>query len=332
MTAESHRTFHPWGFNYGNAGRLMEDFWNDDWKTFADDFAEMKAMGANVVRVHLQFGKFMTAPDKPNCDAMKQLARMLKLAEQIGIYLDVTGLACYRPGDMPKWYDDLGEPARWAAQSNFWREVASVCADSPAVFCYDLMNEAISPGGPREAGKRWMSGNLFGGFDFVQFIALDPAGRSRDEIAGQWIRAMTAAIREHDKETPVTVGIIPWSRAWKHLSGFSPEMMAKELDFISVHIYPDAKQPGEAMESLRKYAVGKPIVVEETFALSCSIKDEEEFLRESREVACGWIGHYDGQTIAEADAMERAGKLSMHDAIYRDWMRLFVKLKSESSP
>src|SRR5437763_11462145 len=61
-TAESQQAFHPWGFNYGNQGRLMEDFWNDDWQTFAGDFREMKALGANVVRVHLQYGKFMSAP------------------------------------------------------------------------------------------------------------------------------------------------------------------------------------------------------------------------------------------------------------------------------
>ena len=35
----------------------------------------------------------------------------------------------------------MDEPARWAAQARFWAEVAKVCATSPAVFCYDLMNE-----------------------------------------------------------------------------------------------------------------------------------------------------------------------------------------------
>ena len=86
------------------------------------------------------------------------------------------------------------------------------------------------------------------------------------------------------------------------------------------------------MESLRQYNVGKPVVIEETFNLSCTAPEEEKFLRESKEIACGWIGHYDGQTLAEADALERDGKLSIHDAIYRDWLRLFVKLKPELAP
>src|SRR5687768_14171129 len=68
----SGRPFRPWGMNYGNAGRLMEDFWDNDWQTFAQDFRDLKALGANVVRVHLQFGKFMRAPNEPDAAALRQ--------------------------------------------------------------------------------------------------------------------------------------------------------------------------------------------------------------------------------------------------------------------
>src|SRR5688572_4076056 len=79
--AQSEKSFRPWGVNYGNNGRLMEDFWDTDWQTLADDFQEIKQMGANVVRVHLQFSRFMEAPGRPNAAALKQLRRMLTLAE-----------------------------------------------------------------------------------------------------------------------------------------------------------------------------------------------------------------------------------------------------------
>ncbi|MCI0620569.1 MAG: hypothetical protein L0387_02680, partial [Acidobacteria bacterium] len=101
IIAKSGQPFRPWGMNYGNAGRLMEDFWDTDWETLAGDFRELKALGANVVRVHLQFGKFMRAPNEPNAGALKQLRRLLRLAEQTALRLDVTGLACYRPADVP---------------------------------------------------------------------------------------------------------------------------------------------------------------------------------------------------------------------------------------
>lgn len=101
----SGKPFIPWGLNYGNKGRLIEDFWETECETVKEDFREMKQAGANVVRVHLQLGKFMSAPDKPNEKALHILGRLVTLAEQTGIYLDLTGLGCYRTSDNPAWYD-----------------------------------------------------------------------------------------------------------------------------------------------------------------------------------------------------------------------------------
>jgi len=325
---ESKRPFHPWGMNYGNAGRLIEDFWDKDWETLANDFGEMKSLGANTVRVHLQYGKFMTSADQANPRALQQLRRLLTLAEETGLYLDLTGLACYRPRDVPAWYDAMDESKRWAAQARFWEVVAGACASSTAVFCYDLINEPISPAEKRKPGQ-WRSGNLFGGFDFLQYIALDPAGRKREDIPVQWIRRMTAAIRRQDPVGLITVGQLPWSRQAQHLSGFLPARVAPELSFLSVHIYPDSKNPGEALECLRQFLVGRPVVIEETFPLSCSTAELQAFLLASRKGACGWMGHYDGAPADELDALERAGKLTPRQAVYRDWQRLFVRLKSE---
>jgi hypothetical protein len=331
ILARSKTPFHPWGLNYGSRGRLMEDFWNSEWETFASDFREMKALGANIVRVHLQFGRFMAAADKPNSAAFAQLTRLLKLAEETGLYLDVTGLACYRTADVPPWYDALDEPARWTAQANFWRAVAERCAGSPAVFCYDLINEPIVPGQKRKRGD-WYSGKPFGGYDFVQFVALDPAGRKREDIASAWIQRMTRAIRDRDSATPITVGMLPWTQGWGHLSGFVPTKVAPLLDFISVHIYPDTKKPEEAQKALRECVVGKPVVIEETFPLTCSTTELEKFLRESREISCGWIGHYDGTSLEELDAPGREKRMTISQAIMREWLRLFERLKPELAP
>ena len=330
LSVTSNMSFHPWGLNYGHAG-LIEDFWTQDWDRLANDLRAMRRLGANVARVHLQFGRFMTAPQQPNRVALKQLSRLLRVANETGIYLNLTGLGCYRLADVPTWYDALDEPARWDAQSRFWAAIAETCVSSPAVFCYDLINEPFVPGEKREAG-RWGSGKLYGGYDFVQFIALDRAGRNRAEIAVAWTRRMTAAIRAHDKTHLITIGMLPWSRQWGHLSGFVPERVAPEIDFISVHLYPDSKIPGEALEALERVAVGKPVVIEETFPLSCTTKDLEGFLHASRKWACGWILHYDGETPDELDVRERTGTLTMEQAIYRDALRLFVRLKPEFSP
>src|SRR5262249_2164968 len=261
MLAGTTTPFRPWGLNYGNAGRLIEDFWADEWPTVEADFRAMKAMGANAVPVHLQVGKFMIAADKPDAVALERLGKLLALAEQTGLYLDLTGLGCYRKADIPAWYDALAEADRWAVQARFWEAIAERCAARAPVFCYDLMNDPGSPGGKRKP-REWLSGKPFGGYDFVQFIALDPAGRPREEIARQWIKTLSAAIRKHDRRTLITVGLLPWSPEWRHLSGFLPEKVAPELDFVSVHIYPKTGQVDEAMASLKHFSVGRTIVIE----------------------------------------------------------------------
>lgn len=329
VKADSKKPFTPWGVNYGNHGRLMEDFWEKEWETLAGDFREIRALGGNVVRVHLQFGKFMKSADQPNGDALDFLGKLLKLAESSGLYLDITGLACYRPSDTPAWYDQLDDTARWEAQAVFWRAVAERCAGNPAVFCYDLMNEPVAPGAKVE---NWYSGKLFGGYDFIQYIAKNPEGRPREELAADWIRKLTAAIREKDSSTLITVGMLPWISSWKHFSGFIPAKVAPHVDFLSVHIYPKTEDLKEAVQALRECAVGKPVVIEETFPLTCSVQELEEFLRRSRSTACGWMWHYDGITFEEYDAWEKEGKLTMAQALWRDALRSFVRLRPELAP
>ena len=106
----------------------------------------MRQLGANVVRIHLQFHAFMEAADRPNAAALERLKRLTDLADRTGLYLDITGLACYDKPKSPSWYDAMEEPERWAAQGRFWEAVAGCVGASPAVFCYDIMNEPVVPG------------------------------------------------------------------------------------------------------------------------------------------------------------------------------------------
>src|SRR5262245_40094059 len=75
----SGRPFVPGGFNddHDNKGRRIEGYWDDEWPTVETHFGQMKKLGANVVRVHLQFGKFMDAPEKPNGKTLDRLGKLL---------------------------------------------------------------------------------------------------------------------------------------------------------------------------------------------------------------------------------------------------------------
>lgn len=315
VCAPSGRLFHPWGNNYGNQGRLIEDFWATNWATVSDDFHYMKAIGANVVRVHLQFGKFMLAPDQPNPESLARLRRLLLLAEDTGLYLDLTGLACYRRADVPPWFDKLTESERWRAQARFWGSIAGACAGSPAVYCYDLINEPVVATGAN-VQHDWYTGEL-GGLNFLQFINLEPRGRTMEEIALPWLGQMTNAIRQQDKVHLITAGLLPFNPGRNILDKF---------DFVSVHIYPEAGKVDQALATLRDFDIGKPVVIEETFPLSCSAAELKRFLLESRARACGWIGHYNGETINRLEDLQHTGKITAGQTLWLAWMELFREL------
>lgn len=315
--------FIPWGFNYDHdaSGALLEDYWLTDWQRVTQDFAEMKKLGATVVRIHLQFGKFMQTAEQPNEAAIEQLGKLVRLAETTGLYLDVTGLGCYHKQDVPAWYDKLDEAGRWQAQANFWKAVAKTCANSAAIFCYDLMNEPVVPAGDKP-GKDWL-GPAFGDKHFVQYISLDRAGRKRPEIAKAWIKQLVAAVRAEDDQHMITVGLVPWSLDRPGLSsGFLPKEIAPELDFIAVHLYPNKDKLDDDLETLAGFDVGKPIVIEETFPLGCSPEELGEFITASQPKASGWIGFYWGET-PEDYRMKKSPTIA--EAITLGWLEMFER-------
>jgi hypothetical protein len=311
--------FTPWGFNYDHdpKGRLLEDYWDSEWDRVERDFRAMKKLGANVVRIHLQVGKFMAAPDKANEPSLARLGKLLRLAETEGLYLDITGLGCYEKKDVPAWYDKLSEKDRWQAQARFWEAVAERCAGSDAVFCCDLMNEPVVPGGRVDSGD-WLPG-AFAGKYFVQFITLDQAKRPRPGIAREWIKTLATAIRRHDKRHLITVGLVDWSLDRPGLSsGFVPDKISDDLDFLCVHDYPEKGKVADAMSKLAGFDIGKPVVIEETFPLRCSMAEFGQFIDASKKHACGWIGFYWGKTPEELRRSHDIG-----DAITLAWLEFF---------
>ena len=318
--ATSGKRFVVWGVNYDHddSGRLLDEYWIDQWDTVVEDFREIKTLGANCVRIHLQVGKFMKSADQPDPKAQAQLARLVTLAERTELYLDVTGLACYHKANIPAWYDKLSEKKRWAVQAAFWEAVAKTCRNSPAIFCFDLMNEPILPG--KKPATDWLAGE-FGGKHFVQRLALDLQGRTREQIADAWVNTMVEAVRKSDKRHMITVGVIPWVFAFgggKPLF-YSPRI-SKRLDFASVHFYPKKGEVDKALKALKAYEIGKPLVIEEIFPLKCSNKELTEFIDKSSSHTDGWISFYWGTPAAQLRAK---AKPTIGDAITASWLDEF---------
>ncbi|MHC4203882.1 MAG: neutral/alkaline non-lysosomal ceramidase N-terminal domain-containing protein [Planctomycetota bacterium] len=318
--AGSGEKFVAWGFNYDHddSGRLLEDYWHHEWPTIVEDFKEIKELGANVVRIHPQVSKFIQTPTEPNQTSLEQLARLVELAERTGLYLDITGLGCYHKKDVPEWYDAMDEAARWNVQAKYWEAIAKTCAGSPAIFCYDLMNEPILPGAEK-AETDWLAGE-FGGKHFVQRITLDLAGRTREQVARAWVDKLVSAIRKHDQRHMITVGVIPWAHTFPNAKPlFYSSQVGSNLDFVSVHFYPKKGEVEKALTALAVYDVGKPLVIEETSPLWCGQDDFSQFFNGSREIADGWIGFYWGTTIDEY--AQRKNDIAA--GIMREWLEFF---------
>lgn len=316
-----------WGFNYDrdDAGRLLEDYWADEWDTVAGDFREMKALGANVVRVHLQFGRFLPEPGRPDAANLARLSKLVRLAEDVGLYLDVTGLGCYHKADVPAWYAALGEAARWDAQAAFWAAVAGACRGSPAIFCYDLMNEPILVGGA-DAGD-WLPGPSLAGEHFVQRITLDLKGRTDQAVAQAWVAKLAAVVRTADDRPLVTVGTIPWAQVFKGAKPLfeSPEV-GGPLDFVSVHFYAKKVPVAESVATLKVYAVGKPLVVEEFFPLEAGVETTEAFVEAARPMVDGWVSFYWGKTVEE-----NRRKGDVNGAIVAEWLERFQRMAARDA-
>ncbi len=321
-TANSGRPFVPWGVNYDHdaEGRLIEDYWEEEWPTVVQDFQEIKELGANVVRVHLQLGMFMRQSDQPNTQTLDRLDSLLELAEETGLYLDITGLGCYHKQDVPPWYDSMTDEERWTVQARFWEEVARIGARSHAVFCYDLMNEPVVTAGSKKETD-WLLGELGGKF-FVQRINRDGEGRTNKTIAKAWVDRLTTAIRKHDRRHLITVGVIPWAHTFPGARPlfYDPEV-GNNLDFVSVHFYPETGKLDKALKALAVYDVGKPLVIEEMFPLKCTIDELSEFIEQSKGVADGWMSFYWGKRIDEYHEND-----GIAGAIIKAWLERFKEM------
>lgn len=308
----SGKPFVPWGHNYASVD-ILERIAKDP-ERVNREFADMKAAGTTVARIHPELPLLLNGPSEADAGSIAQIKQLLQIAERTGIHLKITGLANYRIKDRVAWYDELHEQDRWQTQAFFWETIARACADSPAVFAYDLVNEPAATAKPEDG---WYMGRM-GDVEFCQRLSLSPGERNGDEIFREWTKLMVAAIRKHDKTHLITMGMLPFPNAYK--------AVAAELDFVSPHLYPKTDKVDEEITLLKKFDWGKPIVIGETFPLSCGPDDERDFLLKSREFAHGWLGHWPDESPTELAELKRTGKATIQSAIWLSWVELFKEI------
>jgi endo-1,4-beta-mannosidase len=268
------RPFVPFGVNYYRPGTGWAP---QIWKQFdADatrkDFARMKELGINCVRVFLTYHSFYSDPGVLRPEGLAKFDRFLALAEEAGIYVHPAGPEQWE--GPPNW-----RPVAVADQPTlqytvqFWELFAARYRGRHVIFAYDLknepmidwQNEIITPRWNAWLLKKYESGEkLATAWAMTNQLELGkvpvpPAKNAlrsrqlldfqsfREDVADEWTRRQVAAIKAADPDALTTVGCLQTavpSRFWGGIAdyaGFRPERQAKFLDFLEIHFYPSER-------------------------------------------------------------------------------------------
>jgi hypothetical protein len=267
------RFFHPFGVTYyrpgtGWAPQVWKQ-WNAD--ATRKDFARMKALGVNCVRVFISYGSFYSDPGVLRPEGIAKFDEFLSIAEEFGIYVHPTGPDLWEGA--PNWQPVAIEDEKTlTALEQFWKLFAARYRGRHVIFAYDLKNEPELGWDSPALKTRWNAwlktryssadaiSRAWGETNNADFgnIPAPPDKDAlnsrrlldyqafREDVSDEWTRRQVDVIKSVDPEALVTVGLIQWSvpsllpGSVRYYSGFRPERQSKYLDFLEIHFYPFA--------------------------------------------------------------------------------------------
>ncbi len=298
------RCFVPYGYYYGQDATASYSTirylrrptrWGLRRITLA--FQDAKTVyGANTMRVFLELSDFMASERELNPVSVTGLRKLLDSADELGLYVVLTGNVTTKPHRADPWYESMGEQQRWRVQARFWRKLAAELRGDTTVAWYELTNE---PAVPRDPQESWYVGE-FGGYYWGQWIVRDLGDRDPDQVAREWMLKLREAVERSDGEALVSIGLLPWDIP---ANAFRPEVVAPILDLMVVHEYPSGDSFQEAHDTMVAWddITTRPLVLGEVFALWASVETTEAFLVESTDHIAGYLSIYNGQTPDEVD-------------------------------
>jgi len=195
------------GVNYWPRRKAMY-WWSDfDAGEVREEFAIIREIGLNVVRLFLLWDDFQPSPDSVSSEALKNLTTVADIAAENGLGLDVTFFTGHMSGPnwSPRWLLEAGagypsphcrqlvsrgeivsegyrnpyhDPMALDATRLLLRTVVEALKDHPGIWMWNLGNEPDLFAWPKDAA----------------------AGKS-------WVREMTQLIKGIDSQHPVTCGL-----------------------------------------------------------------------------------------------------------------------------
>jgi len=171
FVTDNGKSFVPFGVTYyrpgtGWAPQLWKQF---DLEATRQDFARMKTLGINCVRVFLSFGSFYQQPGVLMPEGLAKFDQFLDIAEAAGIYVHPTGPDHWEGA--PAWGPTaIEDDYTLEALESFWKLFAARYRGRHVIFAYDLRNEP-AVGWDGDTMKRKWNGWLQKKYGMVERLA-----------------------------------------------------------------------------------------------------------------------------------------------------------------
>ena len=260
------------GVNYWPRKKAMYWWSNFDAGEVREEFAIMKEIGLNVVRLFLLWDDFQPEPTSVAKDKLDNLVKVADIAAEYGLGLDVTFFTGHMSGPnwSPRWL--LGGPLPPSAHQHWLRDVVSngkitdqgyrnMFHDEMALNATRLLlKTVVSTLKDHPAIWMWNLGNEPDLFAWPN---------SSDEGAA-WVKEMVGLIKAIDPKHPVTIGL--HGDGLHRDNGLRIDKVYAQTDVAVMHSYPMytpwARKPLDPdfvpfTCALTSALSGKPVLMEE---------------------------------------------------------------------
>ncbi|MBD3288851.1 cellulase family glycosylhydrolase, partial [candidate division KSB1 bacterium] len=268
---------------------------------------KIRELGANIVRIFLTVKSFEPELFTLNEASFQKLDKLIAIAKKHHLRIifdlinDWEGTAPWESWEL------YAEETTLQGYEFYLEALAERYRDEPAIFAWSLKNEPYVRGPDSGImGDLWIpyvqfkygsEANLAAAWsDYPrsgetwesirqpdhasEYVPLNSPGNQRlydyqlfrEDIAYNWVRRMSAALRRNDPNHMITIGLdqhsVPILNAVseKTYTGFNPIKIAPLIDYVSIHAYNwwDFSTVNEFIKAIARFSyAGKPVLVEE---------------------------------------------------------------------
>jgi endo-1,4-beta-mannosidase len=260
------------GVNYWPRRKAMYWWSNFDQAEVCDEFAVIKDIGMNVVRLFLLWDDFQPEPTSVSSAAVDSLVKVADAAADLGLGLDVTFFTGHMSGPnwSPRWL--LGGNLPPPAHQHWLRDVVSAGKKTDQGY-RNMFHDEMALNAERSLLKTVVSTLKDHPGIWMWNLGNEPdlfAWPNSSDEGAAWVREMVGLIKAIDPTHPVTIGL--HGDGLHRDNGLRIDKVYAETDVAVMHSYPMytpwARQPLDPdfvpfTCALTAALGGKPVLMEE---------------------------------------------------------------------